>query len=152
MKKKNDPCTEATLLMKYRGIAGYDPDNDVNFTVHTHLEFKSGQGNGWSVIAVPPDYENGKEDEPFVINDMLHKMIRGASTQDENITMIYPDDKNNDDDEDQDAEFNEDDNEKSSDDDKESSDDDKESSDDSESESSKSSSDSSVEKNPLFEV
>ena len=76
--------------MKYRGIAGYDPDKRVHFTIYDkHLEFKSGKGNVWSIIAVPPDYKNGKEDEPFIINSMLHEMIVKAPTQDEHIQMIY---------------------------------------------------------------
>jgi hypothetical protein len=52
-RKKNDAVCEAKLLAKYKGLVFRDPDNNnCAFTVwDDYLEFRSGRGGGWFVIA-----------------------------------------------------------------------------------------------------
>ena len=86
-KKKNDPVQEARLLQKYKDLIFYDPDNEVNFTVHPgNMEFQRGRNGGWMAIGIPPD-DVGLEEEPFELGDMLIEMI-GSTEQADNITMI----------------------------------------------------------------
>ena len=76
--KKNDCVAEARLLEKYKDLVFFDPDTQVNFTVHgDNLEFRRGKDGGWNLIGNSSD--DGVEDEGFAIGEMIIDMI--ADTQ-----------------------------------------------------------------------
>jgi len=49
--KMNDLFAEAKLSEKYKDLAFYDPDTQVNFIVHAdNLDFRRGKDGGWNLI------------------------------------------------------------------------------------------------------
>ena len=76
--KKNDCVAEARLLGKYKDLVFFDPDTQVNFTIHgDNLELRRGKDGGWNLIGNSMD--DGVEDEGFAIGEMIIDMI--ADTQ-----------------------------------------------------------------------
>ena len=68
-RKKNDAVCEAKLLAKYKGVVFRVPDNNnCAFTVwDDYLEFRSGRGGGWFVIAECNDDPENPLQEPFTL-------------------------------------------------------------------------------------
>ena len=85
--KKNDPVQESRLLQKYKDLIFFDPDNQVNFTIHPgNMEYQRGRNGGWMAIGIPPD-DCGIDEEPFQLGDMLVGLIADTEQAD-NITMV----------------------------------------------------------------
>ena len=52
----------------------FDPNNKIHYIVYNkNLEYIWGRNGGWYVIDIP--YEEGFDDEPFVIGDMIIELI-----------------------------------------------------------------------------
>ncbi|KAL9189824.1 hypothetical protein ACHAXT_009499 [Thalassiosira profunda] len=84
--QKNCPEAEARLLEKYKGLVFFDPDNKTNYSVHDkELEWCEGDSGGWCVIAMPS--EEGFEEEPFIIGDMIIELI-SDTPQASNIQIV----------------------------------------------------------------
>ena len=93
----NDSVAEAKLLAKYKGLRFFLPDDEVIYTIfESNLEFQKGSkkkkiSKGWNVFGVPPDSDNGDDDEPFMIDDLLCQLI--ADTEQEKGVEVIKNDK-----------------------------------------------------------
>ena len=89
--KKNDAVCEAKLLAKYKGLVFPDPDNNnCAFKVwDENLEYRSGRGGGWFVIAECNDDPENLLQEPFTL-EIACELI-GETEQEEGIQVIKQD-------------------------------------------------------------
>ena len=93
----NDSVAEAKLLAKYKGLRFFLPDDEVVYTIfESNLEFQKGSkrkkiSKGWNVFGVPPDSDNGDDDKPFMIDDLLCQLI--ADTEQEKGVEVIKYDK-----------------------------------------------------------
>ena len=93
----NDSVAEAKLLAKYKGLRFFLPDDEVIYTIfESNLEFQKGSkkkkiSKGWNVFGVPPNSDNGDDDEPFMIDDLLCQLI--ADTEQEKGVEVIKNDK-----------------------------------------------------------
>ena len=94
---RNDSVAEAKLLAKYKGLRFFLPDDEVIYTIfESNLEFQKGSKKkkipkGWNVFGVPPNSDNGDDDEPFMIDDLLCQLI--ADTEQEKGVEVIKNDK-----------------------------------------------------------
>ena len=50
------------MLAKYKGLVFRDPDSEKSFSIwEQNMEFPQGRGNGWFLVAVWADDEDGTE-------------------------------------------------------------------------------------------
>ena len=90
-RKKNDAVCEAKLLAKYKGLVFRDPDNNnCAFKVwDENLEYRSGRGGGWFVIAECNDDPENPLQEPFTL-EIACELI-GETEQEEGIQVVKQD-------------------------------------------------------------
>jgi hypothetical protein len=87
--KDNDVVSEMRLLEKYKGLAFFDPDDKVTYTIESNnmqwfrASKKRGIDGGWYVVATSDDDEM----ESFMIEDELCMQIANTP-QDEGIEVI----------------------------------------------------------------
>ena len=90
-RKRNDAVDEAKLLAKYKGLVFRDPDNNnCAFKVwEGNMEYRSGRGGGWFLIAECNDDPENPLQEPFTL-EIACELI-GETEQEEGIQVIKPD-------------------------------------------------------------
>jgi hypothetical protein len=87
-RKRNDAVDEAKLLAKYKGLVFRDPDNNnCAFKVwEGNMEYRSGRGGGWFLIAECNDDPENPLQEPFTL-EIACELI-GETEQEEGIQVI----------------------------------------------------------------
>jgi hypothetical protein len=90
-RKRNDAVYEAKLLAKYKGLVFRDPDNNnCAFKVwEGNMEYRSGRGGGWFLIAECNDDPENPLQEPFTL-EIACELI-GETEQEEGIQVIKQD-------------------------------------------------------------
>ena len=90
-RKRNDAVDEAKLLAKYKGLVFRDPDNNnCAFKVwEGNMEYRSGRGGGWFLIAECNDDPENPLQEPFTL-EIACELI-GETEQEEGIQVIKQD-------------------------------------------------------------
>ena len=87
--KDNDVVSEMRLLEKYKGLAFFDPEDKVTYTIESknmqwfRASKRKGIDGGWYVVATSDDDEM----ESFMIEDELCRQIANTP-QDEGIEII----------------------------------------------------------------